>query len=244
MVVDVLSPYGSAGIEGCAAVVVIVHGFTAHRHEANVVAIAEALRRENYAVVVGDLRGHGESGGLSTLGDQERFDVAEMVRIARTLHDRVVVIGASMGAIATLRYAADDAGLAGAVTVSCPARWQLRTLRTAVAAVVTQTAIGRRLLARRIGVRVAEKWTRSEAPEVVAARVTCPLAIVHGLADRFMPALEASRLRSRVLGPHRLDLVPAMGHAFDAIGRSTIVAAVAWCLVTSDDDDGSPTVRG
>jgi pimeloyl-ACP methyl ester carboxylesterase len=69
---------------------------------------------------------------------------------------------------------------------------------------------------------------------VLAARVRCPLAIVHGLADRFMPALEASRLHDQATGRRRLDLVPAMGHAFDVVGTSTILAAVSWCL---DDPD-------
>ncbi len=230
LVLDVLVPDGAP--DRPLAAVVVVHGFTAHRRDANVEQIAAALRDEGYAVVVGDLRGHGESGGTCTLGDEERFDVAAMVEEARRLDERVVVVGASMGAIAALRYAADDTGLAGVVTVSCPARWQLRTLRSALAALVTQTGIGRRFLSDRAGVRVAPTRVRADAPEAVAARVTCPLAIVHGLADRFMPALEASRLRDRAGGPRRLDLVPAMGHAFDDVGRQTILAAVAWCLAT------------
>jgi len=231
LVIDVFTPRDTSRSPGAA--VVVVHGFTAHRRDAHVAKIGAALQDAGYAVVVGDLRGHGESAGWCTLGDRERLDVEAMVREARQLHERVVVVGASMGAIAALRYAADDHGLAGVVTVSCPARWQLRTLRSSVAAVVTQTALGRRFLAWQAGVRVAPTRLRPDEPEVVATRVMCPLAIVHGLADRFMPALEASRLNERAGGPHRLDLVPAMGHAFDDAGRATIVAAVAWCLTTS-----------
>jgi hypothetical protein len=44
-----------------------------------------------------------------------------------------------------------------------------------------------------------------------------------------MPALEASRLHDQARCRRRLDLVPAMGHAFDDIGTATILAAVAWC---------------
>lgn len=214
------------------AVVVVVHGFTAHRREPAVVAMADALLRDGYAVVVFDARGHGDSPGSCTLGDDERLDVAAAVTAARQLSDRIIVLGASMGAIAALRFAADARAdeIDGVVTVSCPARWQLLTLRSALAAVVTQTPPGRWFLRRQVGVRVAPGWRRPESPESLAARVACPIAIVHGLADRFMPALEASRLHERAPGRRRLDLVPAMGHAFDEAGIATIVAAVAWCL--------------
>jgi pimeloyl-ACP methyl ester carboxylesterase len=212
------------------AAVVVVHGFTAHRRHPSVVAMADALADAGYAVVAADGRGHGESDGICTLGDDERFDVEAAVGAARQLDDRVVVVGASMGAIAALRYAAGPTHIDGVVTVSCPARWQLRSLRSALAAALTQTRPGRWFLLRSAGVRVASKWHRPEPPESLASRLGCPLAIVHGLADRFLPALEARHLHGSAIGPRRLDLVPKMGHAFDASGTATIVAAVGWCL--------------
>jgi pimeloyl-ACP methyl ester carboxylesterase len=218
-------------VEGSRTTVVVVHGFTAHRNHGSVSAIADALEGNGHSVLTYDGRGHGESDGMCTLGTDEVLDVAAAVDAAREVTSKVVVVGASMGAIAALRYAAAHDDIAGVVTVSCPARWQLRTLRTLLAAVVTQTWPGRRYLDRSLGVRVAPTRSRPDSPEVLAGQVSCPLAIVHGLADRFMPALEASRLHDQVTGRRRLDLVPAMGHAFDAVGTSTILAAVSWCLV-------------
>ncbi len=222
---------------GARTAIVVVHGFTAHRRHASVTAIADALEHDGHAVLTYDGRGHGESEGMCTLGNDEDLDVEAAVEAARELAPKVVIVGASMGAIAALRYAADHHDAAGVVTVSCPARWQLRTMRTALAAVLTQTWPGRRFLERSVGVRVAPTTPRLESPEVLARRVTSPLAIVHGLADRFMPALEASRLHDQATGRRRLDLVPAMGHAFDDVGTSTILAAVSWCL--SDPDSRS-----
>jgi pimeloyl-ACP methyl ester carboxylesterase len=217
-------------VDRARAAVVVVHGFTAHRRHGSVVAIAEALARDGYAVLTYDARGHGESDGMCTLGNDEDLDVAAAVEAARALAGRVIVVGASMGAIAALRYAAHHDDIDGVVSVSCPARWQLRTFRTVVAAVLTQTRPGRRFLERRVGVRVAPTTVRLESPEALAPRVTCSLAIVHGLADRFMPSLEASRLHDQATSRRRLDLVPAMGHAFDDVGMATTLAAVAWCL--------------
>jgi pimeloyl-ACP methyl ester carboxylesterase len=228
-------------VNGSRTCVVVVHGFTAHRRHSSVAAIADALVREGHSVLTYDGRGHGESGGMSTLGNDEDLDVASAVQAAAKVAPKVVVVGASMGAIAALRYAAAHDDLTGVVTVSCPARWQLRTLRTVLAAALTQTWPGRRYLERSVGVRVSPTTERLESPEVLAGRITCPLAIVHGLADRFMPALEASRLHEQVTGRRRLDLVPAMGHAFDEVGTSTILAAVSWCLV--DEPEGPATAR-
>src|SRR5262249_16749633 len=121
------------------AAIVLVHGFTAHRRQDDVIRMATALQRAGYVVVVGDLRGHGESGGRRPLGDDERLDVEAMVEAARKEHERVVLVGASMGAIAVLRHAANDHAIDGVVIVSCPARWQLVSVRSAIAALVTQT---------------------------------------------------------------------------------------------------------
>ena len=60
-----------------------------------------------------DARGHGCSDGESTLGDHEQHDVAAAVALARTRTDRVVLVGASMGAVAALRYAVTDRGAHG-----------------------------------------------------------------------------------------------------------------------------------
>jgi pimeloyl-ACP methyl ester carboxylesterase len=67
----------------------------------------------------------------------------------------------------------------------------------------------------------------------LVARLQAPLAIVHGRADRFLPAREAVVLhRAAIAGRSRLTVVPAMGHAFDplAVAVPAVVDAVAWSL--------------
>ena len=194
-------------------------------------AVTPALLARGHAVLTYDGRGQGDSGGLCTLGDAESHDVAAAVAWAREHTDRVVVLGASMGAIAVLRHAAGDADLAGVVTVSSPARWRVpRTVRSCLAAGLTQTPPGRHLAARYMGVRLARGWSRPEAPDGLAARITAPLAIVHGTSDRFISPTEAPVLYAAANDPRRIDLVPGMGHAFDAPGIPAICAAVEWAL--------------
>lgn len=223
--------------------VVLAHGFGAHRRDPAVLAMAHELRAAGHAVVTYDMRGHGASDGLCTLGDLERHDVAAAAAAARDLAPRVVLVGASLGAIAVLRHAVDDAGLAGVVTVSSPARWRVRSPRAAVAALLTRTGAGRRL-ARRLGVRLDPTWRWPEPPDRLAARLAAPLAVVHGTGDRFMPESEARVLHAAGSGAggsaggghgaaRRLDVVPEMGHAFCPRGFDAVTAAVDWCLASS-----------
>src|SRR3989442_15902679 len=100
------------------ATVVLVHGLAATKDNGEVVAVATALSEAGFDVVAYDARGHGRSGGICTLGDLERHDVAAATEYARLRGRPVVLVGASMGAVAVLRHAATDPALAGVVTVS------------------------------------------------------------------------------------------------------------------------------
>jgi pimeloyl-ACP methyl ester carboxylesterase len=223
------------------AAVVLVHGFTASADCPNVGKVAEALHTLgglSLDVVSYDARGHGGSEGESTLGDLERHDVAAAVAAARERTDRVVLVGASMGAIAVLRHAADDPLVAGTVSISCPARWRLpRNLRAVAAAGMTRTPLGRAAMARFTGVRVARRWTNPSPPVDLVRRIHRPVAFVHGTADRFIPAADARELWAAAREPRRLSLVSGMGHAFDPVGLPEILVAVQWTL------DHEPAVR-
>jgi pimeloyl-ACP methyl ester carboxylesterase len=219
------------------AAAVVAHGFTAHKDEPRVVATALALRDAGFDVLAYDGRGHGESGGLCTLGDAERLDVAAAVAAASVAGRPVVAIGASMGAVAVLRHAVENPRLGGVVLVSCPARWRLHSARSVLAAGLTMTRPGRWFVASRMGVRLAPRWTNPLPPEALAGLVPGPLAIVHGRDDRFMPVAEAERLHRRARGPRRIEIVPDMGHAYDEAAIPAIVAAAEWALAASAAGD-------
>ena len=215
---------------------VIVHGFSASSECPNVEALAEALHGDGFDVVSYDARGHGRSPGESTLGDHEQHDVAAAVELARARTPHVVLVGASMGAIATLRYAVSDPELAGVVSVSCPARWRLpRNVRGVAAAAMTRTGLGRRLTARLSGVRVAARWTAPVPPIDLVGRLEVPVVFVHGTIDRFIPTRDAADLFDRAPEPRQLVVVPDMGHAFEPLAIEPIRQAVAWTLASRLD---------
>ncbi|MGW2178138.1 alpha/beta hydrolase family protein [Streptomyces sp. NPDC001732] len=134
--------------------IVVAHGFTGSVDRPAVRRAAGVFARRA-AVVTFSFRGHGGSGGRSTVGDREVLDLAAAVAWARSLgHRRVVTVGFSMGGSVVLRHGAlyrgrtrnggGDAGTGGAekhegriaarpqahadavVAVSAPARWYYR----------------------------------------------------------------------------------------------------------------------
>jgi uncharacterized protein len=213
------------------AAVVLVHGFSSSTDDPNIRALAEALHDYGVDVVCYDARGHGTSEGHSTLGDLERYDVAAAVEAARDRSDRVVLVGASMGAIAALRYAAANDGIAGVVSVSCPSRWLLpRNVHGVFAAGLTRTRIGRAVASRWMRVQIAPRWTNPAPPVELVPRIRAPIAFVHGAADRFIPASAAEELFALAHEPRRLQVVPAMGHAFEPQSVPAVRDSVDWTL--------------
>ena len=106
------------------AAVVLVHGFTADRQTMS--ALARRITENGYAVIAIDVNGHGENrnpfngGGLNP--DALRENIKTAVEFLRGYEQvdgsRIVVMGHSMGAGASLDYATHDPNLKGAVMIS------------------------------------------------------------------------------------------------------------------------------
>ncbi|WP_369208274.1 alpha/beta hydrolase [Streptomyces sp. PU-14G] len=86
--------------------IVLAHGFTGALDKPALRRAATAFS-QHAAVVTFSFRGHGRSGGHSTVGDREVLDLAAAVAWARSLgHRRVATIGFSMGGSVVLRHGA------------------------------------------------------------------------------------------------------------------------------------------
>lgn len=234
-----------------AATVVVVHGFTAHRDHPEILALVEALAREDLDVVTHDARGHGRSGGECTLGDLERHDVAAAVSVAHP--DRpVVLVGVSMGGAAVLGYlderASDAPPVAGVLLISSPSRWKARPSFVAVyVTFLTRTSIGRAVARRHPGVRIASRLELPAAPRDRIARLRLPVCIVHGRRDRLLDPVAADELHAAAAGPVRLDVIEGMGHALRADGLTAARQGLDWILAGGEAHEAvrpvQPTVR-
>ena len=218
---------------------VVVHGFTGNWRQERVSAIVERLRA--YADVIAlDMRGHGRSGGATTVGMDEIHDVAAGVRWARSLgYARVVTIGFSLGGAVVLREAAlvPEAPVDAVVAVSAPAFWYYKGTRIMrIAHRMVETRAGRALM-RAGGTRVSgDGWPEAAPvpPHAAAALLgRTPLLVVHGDVDRYFPlehpkAIHAAAANAGV--PVELWLEEGFGHAERAVSSDLADRIGRWAV--------------
>ena len=188
----------------------VAHGFTLSWQRPNVWRIANRFN-QMAGVLTFDFRGHGRSGGLSTLGDREISDLDVVVAWARELgYQRVAAVGFSMGASIVLRHAGLVGGLDAVVSVSGPGRWYYRgtePMRRVHFAV--EHRVGRFVTRRWLKTRISpEGWKLVPVPpaEAAAQISPVPLLIVHGDKDHYFPPEHARQLYMAAREPKELWL--------------------------------------
>lgn len=243
--IDALYEPGVSGRGPCDLVFVVAHGFTGDADRPHVRRIAEAFGRYG-AVVTFSFRGHGASGGRSTVGDREVLDLAAAVTWARGFgHARVVTVGFSMGGSVVLRHAAlygGDGGYGGGrdartdavVSVSAPARWYYRgtaPMRRLHWLVMRPAGrlVGRYGMRTRIHHRDWDPVPLSPV-EAVPRIAPTPLLVVHGDRDGYFP-VDHPRMLAEAAGDHgELWLEPGMGHAEHASDEALLCRIGDWAV--------------
>lgn len=77
----------------------LLHGYTSCKADERLLKLAQALNSRGYPVMLFDFRGHGESGGTTTIGPREVLDLQAALDAAEERgYTRVVLVGYSMGA--------------------------------------------------------------------------------------------------------------------------------------------------
>jgi len=227
------------GADGGLAVVV-VHGFTGSAASPPLCAVADRLSA-HCGVVALDLRGHGRSGGASTLGDAEVADVAAAASWASALgYDRVATLGFSLGGAVVIRHAALRGGVAAVAAVSAPARWYYRgtaPMRLLHLGVLTPTG---RLVARFRGTRVARRGWDPPPVEVrrVVGALRAPLLVVHGDADGYLPMAHAREIAAAAPGCTLWE-VAGLGHAEAALPDPLVDRIGRWLVLASTAPDAA-----
>jgi len=212
--------------------IVVAHGFTGSWRRPSVRRAASIFHR--FGGVIGfDFRGHGASGGHSTVGDREIYDLEAAVAWARQLgYENVATVGFSMGASVALRHAALIRGVAAVVAVSGPARWYYRgTVPMRRVHWVVERRMGRLVGRVALRTRIASNgWDPlPEAPHEVVGRLSpIPLLIVHGDCDPYFPPEHANQLFAAAAPPKELWLEPGFGHAENAAPPELLVRIGTW----------------
>ncbi|HEX6077948.1 MAG TPA: alpha/beta hydrolase [Micromonosporaceae bacterium] len=224
--------------------IVLAHGFTGSWRGAPQSRIA-ALLATSAGVVSFDFRGHGRSGGHSTVGDREILDVAAAVAWARTLgYRQVATLGFSMGASVVIRHAGQLAGPDAVAAVSGPGRWYFRgTPPMRRVHWIVERPAGRLVSRLALGTRISSgRWDPvPEQPTVAVARISpTPLLIVHGDRDRYFPVGHAHALYEAARQPKELWIVPGFGHAESAADPTLVSRIAAWLRTAARGVDPGP----
>ena len=216
---------------------VVAHGFTNSVWRPSFQRLAGWLARFGDVRAV-DFRGHGRSGGGSTAGgDPEMQDLDAAVGAARADGaDAVVTFGLSMGGGAALRQAALGRHRPDAVvSLSAVSRWYVRDTRPMQRVHwLLETTPGRRLGARRVGLRLDAPWLVPPPPplQVVSAIAPTPLLLVHGDRDEYFP-LEHFRTLAQAAGPTATAwVVPDFGHAESGATTPLVERIGRWASAT------------
>jgi pimeloyl-ACP methyl ester carboxylesterase len=212
--------------------IVVAHGFTQSWQRPNVWRIANRFN-QMAGVLTFDFRGHGRSGGLSTLGDREVKDLDVVVAYARQLgYQRIATVGFSMGASVVLRHAGLIGGLDAVVSVSGPGRWYYRgTEAMRRVHFAAEHRLGRLVTSRWLKTRISpEGWKMIPVPPAeAAARISpVPLLIVHGDKDHYLPLEHARQLYMAAREPKDLWLLPGMGHGEAASSQDLVDRIGGW----------------
>lgn len=224
--------------------IVMAHGFTQSWQTPMVWKIAQ---RFNLAagVVTFDFRGHGRSGGLSTVGDKEINDLDVAVHYARELgYARVATVGFSMGGSVVLRQAGLRGGVDAVVSVSGPGHWYYRgtePMRRVHYAV--ENRLGRLFVRHFLKTRIASRgWDPVPLPPADAAALISPVPvlIVHGDKDLYFPAEHGRELFASAREPKELWLIPGFGHAERATDDKLTDRITAWIAGAAGAPHESP----
>ncbi|HMH90554.1 MAG TPA: alpha/beta fold hydrolase [Streptosporangiaceae bacterium] len=214
--------------------IVVAHGFTLSWQRPAVWRVATRLSRFG-GVVSFDFRGHGRSGGVSTVGDQEIKDLDVAVAYARELgYARIATVGFSMGASIVLRHAGLIGGVDAVVAVSGPGRWYYRgTKPMRRVHFGIEKRIGRLIVRNFWDTRISNgRWDPDPVPPAEAAALIAPtpLLVVHGDQDAFFPVDHAEQIYAAAREPKELWIVPGFGHAESGSPPALVDRIGGWLL--------------
>lgn len=187
---------------------IVAPGILAHQKLPEITRLAEELSAR-LSVYTLDFPGHGESGGRFSMGRREHLVLEKLLRVARTRHPRVAIVGFSFGGFHAA-IVASRARVDALVLVSTPAHlrvWDHFPFGRAYFRTLP------RILKRRRGrIRLGVAWPRQNPIDVIHL-VKAPVLVLHGTDDWIVSARHADLLFGRLTGPKEKEIIAGGLHA-------------------------------
>lgn len=169
--------------------------------------------QQGFNLALIDMRSHGESvGEYFTYGDRERKDISQLIdfleKDRKQTSEDIAVIGISAGGAVAISSAAYDKRIQALITISAFADLK----KTIVKQVPWLPSFWRkRAIAR--AEEIAKFSIEDISPIKQIAKVTCPILIVHGTLDKYIPFTNGEKLYDAAKGEKVFYAVEGGNHS-------------------------------
>lgn len=210
-----------------AMLLIYCHGFSACKNIAVITRLVEGFAEE-MDVMVFDFRGHGESGGATTFGEKEVWDLDAVMQYAKRFgYAQIVVMGSSMGGAIAIRYAADSSDVNAVITLGAFAHKQFSAVSRAGLQLL-KWSVSRRVIEYATPTRI-ERATPPYNPRAFVARISPrPLLVIHGDRDPLIPLSHARELFANAREPKTLHVIRGGGHVLENLNAGTRAYILEW----------------
>ena len=214
--------------------VILCHGMESDKNSEKLIYLGQALASRGIVALRFDFSFVGESSAkfedITYSGELD--DLRAAYAFVQSHHPgKTAILGSSMGGTVALLFAAEEPAVAALVTVAAPVHPEHFPRRILTPKQIDQWRNqgftlyhGQRLNASLL--HDLEKINILEA----AARITCPVLIVHGDADELVPVKEAHELHGCLTNSRRLLVLNGGDHRLSdpAIMQRAIAEALDW----------------
>ena len=215
------------GATHAAPCLVICHGFCGSPEGGSSFEIAEALQKHNIATLRFGLTPHASLSQLVA-------EIGAVINYCRTnTSARIALLGRSMGAAASLVFAAANPGLAGLCLMASPADLPA-TFSGILGEDYTRLENGHPVTVfhENQPVHLTPEFIRDlkkyDLPCAIASLSGLPILLVHGLEDDTVPVEHGRRLYSSASMPKKLLLLPDVKHTFTGMANRFVPELTAW----------------
>jgi alpha-beta hydrolase superfamily lysophospholipase len=194
--------------------IVIAHGFTSGKNEVQQVRLAEEFAGGDWDVISFDFRGHGESGGTCTFGQEETRDLKAVLDYANEKYEKVGLIGFSMGAATSIIEVSEHKNADAVIAVSPYADLKPDS-KIGGNSKLVQSLFGRLLIRLMTGVRVAAESAGKRMMPIGSVQdlSPIPLLLIHGDKDPIVHIKHSERLFEKAGQPKKLLILRGGKHA-------------------------------
>ena len=194
-------------------VIIIAHGFYNSKQAILLKQLAELLHDE-YDVILFDFRGHGRSDGWFYWTSKEYLDLLAVIEFAGKHHEKIGLIGFSLGAASSIIAARKTTSIDSIVAISAPMAfekidycfWKFDVKNDVLYNLFEEGRHGK-------GVRPGPFWHKKEKPIDLVKKIETPIFYIHGEADWVIHHRHSMELYHHTASFKRLSIVKQGPHA-------------------------------